>query len=701
MKNAHINPFTNEAQTIQTHSINVARLAKKFAISPLKDIAYNSGLAHDIGKYQQTFQNRLNGESVKIEHAVAGAKVLSTKEYINKIMEQYCIVGHHTGLPNGGTTYDSKFESTLQGRLKRENEDVSDYKNELRFITEDNQLTKLLTTNCTSKNEWIEHFAFLTRLNFSTLVDADTIDTINAMHEHPYQNKYMQNITQALNKVEAMLQAMPHETSIQQARNRIQRIAFAQLQKNLNEKIYLLNMPTGSGKTLTSLKLALSLAKEKQKRIIYVIPFNGIIDQTYEIFNTLIGQEIDIIRHQSTFQYENLDKKRMTENWDAPFIVTTMVQFFESLVSNERGKCRKLHNLKDSIIIFDEAHLLPESYLQPCLQGIWYCCQYLNTQTILMSATLPNYQQWFHQYVDKSIRCIELITNTSDFKTFKKCNISKLLCSDETLIEHILTNKKVCLIVNNKKDCRKYYHKLKSRFDNVYHLSTYQTAFDRLRILKEIKNNLQTNQPTYVVSTSLIEAGIDLDFEVVYRENSGLDHILQSAGRCNREGKLSSESATTYIFENIVDNPIKRKEVVLGKQLIDKINNTPIEQLIKEYYEQIYNEKTIQMYQLSIYMDKRHIALHPLCIPFADYAKEIKLISDYTESIMIPQSNEMLQKIKYDSLTNNEIQNYLCNVSNKELKWLIENNYIKQTNNNIYYLTDLNNYDKEIGIKLT
>lgn len=700
MKYAHIHPTTNTPQTIQEHAINVAELAKQFAIEPLQAIAYNSGLAHDIGKYQQSFQKRLNGAPVKVEHAVAGAQILPTTEPINKIMEQYCIVGHHTGIPNGGTAFDTTNDTTLQGRLQRSYEDISDYEQELHFLIEDKQLTALLTNNFPSRNELIERFAFLTRFNFSTLVDADTIDTINAMHEMPYQNSFKQNLSQALNNVDALLQSMPQSTKIQRARKQLQTQAFDRLNKNLKEPIYLLNMPTGSGKTLISLKIALSLAKEQQKRIIYIIPFNGIIDQTFAIFNNLIGQEVDIIRHQSTFQYENLDKQRMTENWDAPFIITTMVQFFESLVSNKRGKCRKLHNLKDSILVFDEAHLLPETYLQPCLQGIWYCCHYLNAQAILMSATLPDYQQWFNQYVNQKIQCTELITDTTDFKVFEKCQITKLTCDENTLINQMQTKKNACLIVNSKKDCRKFYRKLKEQVENVYHLSTYQTANDRIAIINQIKQDLLANRPTYVVSTSLIEAGIDLDFEAVYRENSGLDHILQSAGRCNREGKLAPEYATTYVFENIEKKHIKRKEATIGLQAIDKIETSSIETLIKEYYERIYSQQTIQMYQLSKYMEEKHLELHPLCIPFSDYAQEIKLISNYTESIVIPQSNKIQQKIKNNCLTSKDIQAHICSVSIKELDYLIQNGDIKKNNQNFYYLTNPIKYCKELGIEV-
>lgn len=700
MKHAHIHPTTNKPQTIREHAINVAELAKQFAIEPLQTIAYNSGLAHDIGKYQETFQQRLNGAPVKVEHAVAGAQILPTTEPINKIMEQYCIVGHHTGIPNGGTTFDTKEDTTLQGRLKRQYEDISDYEKELTFQSEGKQLSTLLTNNCLSKNELIERFAFLTRFNFSTLVDADTIDTINAMHDVPYQSTFKQNLSQALNNVDTLLQSMPQSTKIQKARKRLQHQAFDRLNKNLKEPIYLLNMPTGSGKTLTSLKLALALAKAQQKRIIYIIPFNGIIDQTYTIFNNLIGQEVNIIRHQSTFQYENLDQQRMTENWDAPFIITTMVQFFESLVSNKRGKCRKLHNLKDSILVFDEAHLMPETYLQPCLQGIWYCCHYLNAQTILMSATLPNYQQWFNQYVDQKIRCTELITDTTDFKVFEKCQVAKLTCDEAALINQIQTHQNACLIVNSKKDCRKFYRKLKEQVDNVYHLSTYQTANDRMAIINQIKQDLLANRTTYVVSTSLIEAGIDLDFEVVYRENSGLDHILQSAGRCNREGKLAPENATTYVFENAEKNQFKRKEATIGLQAIDKIETSSIETLIKEYYDRIYSKQAIQMYQLSQYMEQKQIELHPLCIPFADYAQEIKLISNQTESVVIPKDDAMRQKLKNNYFNTKELQAHACSVSLTELNWLSQNDCVELTTNDVYYLTNPMMYEPEIGIKI-
>lgn len=191
-------------------------------------------------------------------------------------------------------------------------------------------------------------------------------------------------------------------TRLQKARSALQAQAFQRASRDA--EIYLMNMPTGSGKTLASVKIALERALAgKKKRIIYVIPYNSIIDQTVDVFEGLFGGELEILRHQSTFSYEDTEDqdedyqkaaKLAVENWDAPFIVTTAVQFFESIYANKRGKLRKLHNMADSILVFDEAHLMPQSYLQPCLQSIAFITKYLNSEAIFFDGNHAGFRKF-------------------------------------------------------------------------------------------------------------------------------------------------------------------------------------------------------------------------------------------------------------------------------------------------------------------
>ena len=626
---------------------------------------------------------------------------MPTKDKTERILSQYCIVGHHTGLPDGGTSLDTKNESTLQGRLKRTFEAVDDYQEELEFKESEDSLTTVLIDQAKTKEEIIERFAFLTKLNFSALVDADTIDTINAIGETSYDTKNYRNanLTQALNTVNQLLNDMPQQTLIQKARQNLQHQAITNLCQNPTQKLYLLNMPTGSGKTLTSLKIALELAKKENKRIVYIIPFNGIIDQTYQIFEQLIGKDIDILRHQSTYQYEDETKKRQTENWDAPFIVTTMVQFFESLVSNKRGKCRKLHNLKNSIIVFDEAHLLPENYLQPCLQGIWYCCKYLNAQCLLMSATLPDYPKWSQDLLEDDVSFTNLITDTTDFGMFDKCTFDVINSDIDWLTDHVITQENALIIVNRKKTCRTIYHQLKAKGINVYHLSTYQTSKDRIRIISKIKNDLSQNKKIYVVSTSLIEAGIDVDFKTVYRELSGLEHILQSAGRCNREGKYDKNDCKTYIVK--LDEKIKNKELAISEKYVEKITDKcEMNELIKAYYDEVYTKERMNQMKLTEFIKNQELPLEPASIPFKSYSEAFKLINDYNQTIIVPDNNQLLWALKNNKVSTRSVQDHACTVSLSEVEFLLKNKSIETNDSGITYLIDEAMYDENIGIKL-
>ena len=212
-----------------------------------------------------------------------------------------------------------------------------------------------------------DKFAFLTRYCFSCLVDADSIDTAHFCNGD-IAKPLKADFSACLKRVEEKLQLFSCETTLQKARNTLQQQVFEKAE--VKREIYLMNMPTGSGKTLCSVKFALQRAvSEGKKRIIYVIPYNSIIDQTADIFEKLFQGTAEILRHQSTFSYEDEEQfdedyrksaKNAAENWDAPFIITTAVQFFQSIYANKRGKLRKLHNMSDSILIFDEAHLMPQ-----------------------------------------------------------------------------------------------------------------------------------------------------------------------------------------------------------------------------------------------------------------------------------------------------------------------------------------------------
>lgn len=717
---AHIREKDNKIQTVEEHSKQTAVICQKNSIDELKNIAYNIGLLHDVGKYQNSFQNRIRGENIRVEHSTCGALV-AEKEYkkILKFLFQYCITGHHSGIPNGGLKIDTEDMSTLSGRLKRKFENYDEYKEELKLLNlDENYLFEYMKKDCYKTEDIIEKYAFIVRYLFSCLTDADTIDTANFCNGVEYKN-LSSNFEGCLKKLNQKFNEFNPITELQKARSQIQKQVYEKIDKD--SKIYLMNMPTGSGKTLCSVKFALERAiRTNKKRIIYIIPYNSIIDQTVNEFEKIFGQDLQILRHQSTFSideksdvtedYKNTLKLSM-ENWNADFIVTTSVQFFETIYSNKRGKLRKLHNMQDSILIFDEAHLMPKDYLQPCLRGIYYITKLLNSEAVFLTATMPNFKDLMKKYVSENIEILDLVTDKKLFNKFEKCKYEFVgEQSYETLLSRTVNNPSNLIIVNSRATARKLYNLCTGK---KYHLSTYMTAYDRENIIKKIKEDLLKLEEDYpnlvnvpndrkitVISTSLIEAGVDLDFYSVYRELSGLDNIVQSGGRCNREGKRNN--AKVEIFE-LSDEKYKikhddgRSNICL--YLIKKYKNILDEKAIEEYYNQLFFLQHENIIKNSISNECKDIA----SIPFEDYSNKFELIDSKTISIIVPRdelSNKLIDEIKYTHIANTKrLQKYAATVYRYEFEDLLKQHVLEDYESGVYCLENLDYYDDEIGLK--
>lgn len=715
MYKAHINE-NNQIQSVKQHCENTACLSSKFSIAPLKDIAYLTGLLHDIGKYQLSFQDRINGKSkLQVDHSVCGAIEVS-KIYNNPfgLIMGYCIAGHHTGIPDGGNKFDSDDMPTLYGRLKKTTEDYSCYKKEIDIPKCDfDQLQKWLLLDCTNDEDLIEKFAFITRYLFSCLTDADSNDTAEFC-SNIVNKELKSDFSECLNKLNKHLKEFKCITQLQKARSAIQQQVYKKI--NTNSEIYLMNMPTGSGKTLCSMKFALERAiKCNKKRIIYIIPYNSIIDQTAEQFEILFGDSANILRHQSSFSYEDIvfDEDYIkvilnsTENWNAQIIITTAVQFFESVYANKRSKLRKLHNMADSILVFDEAHLMPAEYLSPCLRCISYITKYLNSEAVFLSATMPDFHNLIQKFSLANSNITNLIEDTSEFSKFNKCsfvNLGKI--SDCSLIENTLENPTSLIVVNKRKTALKLF---KMMSGNVYHLSTYMTYNHRKKVIDKIKNELKQLESDYpnlenvppnrritVISTSLIEAGVDLDFYCVYRELTGLDSILQAGGRCNREGKR--DNAKTFIFsleEQKVSNDIKEE---FTKGLIKKYPDISCVESISEYYENFYNyiKDTIKDNAISSQCSSLDT------IPFNSYANKFNLIDNSTVSIVIQQDDECKALCKLiecgQPVSHRKLQKYTCTVYPYELEDLKKQGAVDDYGSGIWILTNDDYYDKNTGV---
>lgn len=699
-------------QLLLDHLNGTSKLCRENANEFWADIAEFVGQIHDIGKYTSGFQKRINGaENIRVEHAICGAKEVAKappKSYVPMI--EYCVAGHHSGLPDGGTKVDGEEDSTLHGRMKRKTGDYSAYENEVKLEYPKDNLRELFDVS--NQREIIERYSFFTRYLFSCLTDADFIDTERFVT--PNTDRGIDgDFQKAYEKVCEKLNSFKIETKLQESRSIIQEQVYKSVESNAN--VYTLNMPTGSGKTLCSIRAALKTAIEnKKKRIIYVIPYVSIIEQTAKVFEDIFGDVLPVLQHHSNYDFDddkNEDEneitseklKRSCENWDAKLIVTTNIQFFESLYHYKGRRLRKLHNLADSVIIFDEIHMLPIDYIQPCLRAIGYVTKYLNSTAILMSATMPNYDKFMERYMS-GVKIENAVKDTSLFNVFDKCRYEYIgKCELASLAEKAQEYDNALIIVNKRKTARELYDICSG---NKYHLSTYMTPLHRSEIIAKIKEDIKNGINTTVISTSLIEAGVDLDFKAVFREIAGIDNILQSGGICNREGKM--DMGDVFVFETDGGNyqTKKKSDIIIRanitRNLFEEFENISTDKCIKEYYGRLlnYKEKKIEENTITAIMGND---LRIDGIPFRTYAESFNFIDNQVIGIVIPcdENRGLIKELKDGKLSvKRNLQRYSASVNKDEFKELFQIGIIETLDCGVCILANTDYYKSDVGLTL-
>lgn len=716
-----------ERQTVKAHLEGVSKLAEGFSVDFLKPLAKKAAFDHDLGKYALKYQWRLDDDNIKFSHAACGA--LEYKKFADKndcfaslfapLME-YCIAGHHTGLMDGGTDADNSDSPTLSGTLKRGNEytgdsDYSAYATEIEFATlTQEEITPPYNELCSAKDptELIERYAFFTKFVFSCLTDADFLDTEIFCNKN-VERGMSGDFEKALDKLNRELSDMPSDNPLRQARSRIQQQAF---DNSVNKShISILDMPTGSGKTLCSLKLALESGK---KRIIYVIPYTSIIEQTANKFEKMFGDVLPVLQHHSNYSYDSnteeekktVEKlKRTCENWDAPLIITTSVQFFQSIYHYKGSALRKLHNLRDSVIVFDEIHLIPTELLRPCLKAVGYITKYLNSEALFLSATMPDYSKLFDKFLP-DVNYNKLVTDRTNFKYFKKCEYKDMgKTTLETIAENASRCKNALIVVNTKKTAAELYNLVQGE---KYHLSANMTPAHRSRVIEVVRNKLENGEPITVVSTSLVEAGVDLDFNTVFRQLSGLDSILQAGGRCNREGK----DAKGYVYVFDIDETYRKgsdlaMRINKTKGLLEKYQDITSYDCIKEYYDGIFDfnqsriaENSIAKYNEQSNSFDRQGLMSPYSIPFRSYAMQFEYISADTISLVIDDPNDQTCHKLVETLRNGDmsvrraLQKYSVSVYMNVFKDLYSQGVLKDHGTGIFILENQSYYNNETGL---
>jgi CRISPR-associated endonuclease/helicase Cas3 len=638
---AHLRMKDQEPQYLWEHLMKVSILTKNFSEKVgLADIGEILGLYHDLGKASQEFQNYLGSaigfinpdsddyvdvkaKKGKVDHSSAGAQViyrnLNQKGSEGQLAAQVislCIASHHSGLidclsPNGIDNFKKRMDKLEENTHSDEalsNLETSEVQ-QLNDILSKNVGKQLLDKLATLKesNDLKETLTFkyglLIRFLFSCVIDADRLDT--ADFEFP-QNEQVRNYGQyyawetLIERFNNKIKEFENKTEknyVDELRNQVSQSCFDFSTKS--KGIYRLTVPTGGGKTLSSLRFALHHAKHhKMDRIIYVIPYTSIIDQNADEVRKILedrddkGQIMDrvVLEHHSNLTPEEETQRQnlLAENWDAPIIFTTQVQFLETMFGSGTRSARRMHQLANAVIIFDEVQTIPIRCVQMFNLALRFLVNGCGSTVVLCTATQPLLDkvepaqralviQPDHQIIlDEG----ELFKKLRRVEVFDRRKIGGWSDDEVThLVEDELQEKgSVLVVVNTKKGARSLYQTIAERkIAKVYHLSTNMCPAHRLDVLNAVKKMLKNRQPIICVSTQLIEAGVDIDFGSVIRFMAGLDSIAQAAGRCNRNGE--QKLGNVWVINPIEEHIEKLKDIVIGREVtervLDEFNDTP------------------------------------------------------------------------------------------------------------------------------
>lgn len=635
---AHIRDDGKE-QPLKEHLENTALMAEKFADSfHAGEWGYCCGMLHDIGKYSVKFQKRLRGEAVRTDHSTAGAQLCWQKK-APYAMLSYCIAGHHAGLPDTGTCMDESGTGTLMGRMKKKTDDCSEWENEIAVPTVTGAPFE------TVKGENITFFrSVFIRLLYSCLVDADFLDTESFMSGGSLRRDSGEPTDRLCERLERHIEKWLSSTqreSVNGRRSEILRNCLAQAEEKPG--LFRLTVPTGGGKTIASLAFALKHAQHYGKaRVIYVIPYTSIIEQNAAVFKEILGngnvlEDHCNVKYDSSVETEELKLTQLAaENWDRPVVVTTNEQFFESLFGAGSSKCRKLHNIVNSVIVFDEAQMIPNDYLRPCIAVMEQLIRYYGCTLVLCTATQPALEKFFSE----DIKARELCPRVRDqFEFFKRVTMKNMgTVSVEALVRMLKEEKQALCILNTKKQVQQVYRRLSE--ENVFHLSTAMYPEHRRRVIKKIRGLLKEEKNCKVIATSLVEAGVDFDFQTVYRQAAGVDSIIQAAGRCNREGKRDPEESYVNIFylDEKESVPGQRQQIAVAGAILQERKDLQDPETVHRYFEHLYHFKGDSLDKKEIMADFQKGAL-----PFRTVAQKFRLIENETITILIPKEDEAIR----------------------------------------------------------
>lgn len=704
------------AQSLLDHLVGTGEMAAVFA-EPFgaSDWARLAGRLHDLGKYQPAWQDyirRITGfwtdepaaRRGSISHAIVGA--VHAVERLGDIgrLLAYPIAGHHAGLPDWHSS-PSQPTGNLASRLA----DRDLWKLVLRQsiptdITEVRGSTIPRIATAEGMHLWI-------RMLFSCLVDADSLDA-ERFHDDSRSSTRdrWRALSDLLPVLDGHLAGLPRRGAIDDHRTNIRVQAVSRIAEPPG--FFSLTVPTGGGKTLTSLEFAIRHALHHgQRRVIYAIPYVSIIEQTAEVFRKALGDRYAVLEHHANLDPKDTDEESVlaAETWDAPIVVTTIVQLFESLFGSGRGRSRKVHNIAGSVLVLDEAQLLPPQFLHPITSILTELVRGYSVSVVLSTATQPALGP--RATPGRQFKGIEGVRELMDAPETLWPALDRVevtwpadlgeRSTWEDVATRLLAERQVLCVVNTRADCRRLTSLLP---DDTIHLSALMCAEHRSAVIADIKTRLQADQPLRVVSTQLVEAGVDIDFPVVFRALAGLDSIAQSAGRCNREGRLDRGRVVVFVPPGPAPIGHLRKGEQATRALLSAAGTddvlTPAG--FRRYFDLLYS---------SVELDKEGIVAmltegaHRGEFPFKTVAAKFQLIAEEgSATILVPFGDtglellERLERVGPERWLLRRLQRFTVSVHQGHVRRLLAIGAIHEVGDDMYALLDQERYDPRLGL---
>lgn len=721
---AHVSDDGLRKEPVKQHLFEVAEMAAEFA-APFggQSWAYAVGMLHDIGKYSKEFQKRILEDGPRVDHSTAGASIVAKEQPLLS----YCIAGHHGGLPDGGVRGDR--ETTLLGRLwKADNgriPDCGDFRKEIEVPVAG--AVPLVVDTSRSKDQayaqqlWFS-CSFLTRMVFSCLVDADYLCTERFMLGKKRSSQGYDSLETLRDMLEYKLSTFwPPKTGLNEIRCGVLDDCLRHADDNTG--VFTLTVPTGGGKTYSLMRFALQHATSKGKafrRVIVAEPYTSIIEQCASVYREVFG-DANVLEHHSNYEFhdgqdEHDSRLRLAaENWDAPVIVTTNVQLFESLFASKTSSCRKLHNIAGSVIVLDEAQVIPVQFLRPCVAALSELVTNYGCTVVLCTATQPAISKLFEE---RGLRITEIASDPVELqrklKRVQYVNLGKL--SDDELAIELLDSDGVLCVVNSRRQARALYERVKERAGidarPIFHLSTLMFPKHRSAVIGEIRRLLKEGRPCIVVSTSLVEAGVDFDFPTVFRALSGIDSMVQAAGRCNREMRRSIDESRVYLFE--ADESYRLPAELLQRAAVSRsavpelwkrkdVEDLDSIQVTESYFSELYEVRDLDARDIVSLLSTYPLTKKGPSIPFARVASEFRLIDEGTATVFVPtpeNANEisLLQAGAASRSTMRVLGRYGVSIYTRDRDSLLAAGCIEPVGENVFILVEGDRYSHETGL---